>query len=189
MESQKNGLMNENSRKGLLGELLFLRELLEKNDSALPVIQGWVGAEGADQDFMYEDGWHEIKSIGAAATSVTISSLEQLDCAVEGELVIIRIDKSAPDKEGVLSLNDAVMQIGSRLAAVSEALYLFHSKLSTYGYIDLQVYSEQKYYFSGMQRYGVNETFPKLVRRNVPLQVASLHYELSLPALAEWLKG
>ncbi|MBS4025051.1 MAG: PD-(D/E)XK motif protein [Clostridia bacterium] len=189
LESQRSGLMDESSRKGLLGELLFLQERIEEGDSALTAIQGWVGADGADQDFVYEDGWHEVKSVGASATSVTISSLEQLDCAGEGELVIMRIDKAAPDKAGALSLNDAVSQISGNLTGASDALDLFRSKLSTYGYLDLQEYSEQKYYCSGSQRFGVNDTFPRLVRQNVPTQVESLHYELSLPSLAGWLKG
>lgn len=189
LESQRSGLMDENSRKGLLGELLFLQERIEDGDSALTAIQGWVGADGADQDFIYEDGWHEVKSVGVSANSVTISSLEQLDCAGEGELVIMRIDKAAPDKMGALSLNDAVRKISNNLTDDSDALDLFRSKLSAYGYIDLKEYSEQKYYCSGSQRYGVNGTFPRLIRRNVPTQVESLHYELSLSSLADWLKG
>lgn len=189
LESQRSGLMDENSRKGLLGELLFLHERIEKGDSALTIIQGWVGADGADQDFIYEDGWHEVKSIGVSAASVTISSLEQLDCAGEGELVVMRIDKTAPDKSGALSLNDAVRQISSKLYDDSAALDLFRSKLSAYGYLDLQEYSEQKYYCSGSQHYDVNGTFPRLIRRNIPPQVETLHYELDLPSLRDWLKG
>ena len=80
LESQKSGLMDENSRKGLFGELLFLQERIEKSDSALTAVQGWIGANGADQDFIYEDGWYEVKSVGVSAASVTISSLEQLQC-------------------------------------------------------------------------------------------------------------
>lgn len=188
LESQRSGLLDENSRKGLLGELLFLQERIEESDFALTAIQGWVGADGADQDFIYEDGWHEVKSIGTSATSVTISSLEQLDCAGEGELVIMRIDKSAPDKGRALSLNDAVRRISGNLTDASDALDLFRSKLNAYGYIDLQEYSEQKYYCSGSQRYGVNDTFPRLIRRNVPPQIEALHYTLSLSSLADWLK-
>jgi hypothetical protein len=189
LEMQRSGLMDENSRKGLLGELLFLQERIEKGNPVLTTLQGWVGADGADQDFVYEDGWHEVKSIGASAASVTISSLEQLDSADEGELVIMRIDKAAPDKTGALSLNDAVRRVSCELTDASDALDLFRSKLSTYGYMDLQEYSEQKYFFSGSQRYGVNDTFPRLTRQNVPTQIESLRYELSLPALTGWLKG
>lgn len=189
LESQSNGVMNESRRKGLIGELLFLQKKMIQIGSGLEVIRGWVGADGADQDFIYEDGWHEVKSVGASVASVTISSLEQLNCDGEGELVVMRIDKAAPDKVGAVSLNHVVHQISSALADASDALDLFRSKLNAYGYIDLQEYSEQKYYCSGTQRYVVNDTFPRITRQNIPQQIESLHYELSLPALADWMKG
>jgi len=186
LESQRSGLMDENRRKGLLGELLFLEERIAASKSVLDAVQGWSGADGADQDFMYADGWIEVKSVGASAVSISISSLQQLDCADEGELVIKRIDKVAPDRAGSFSLNEVVCRISEDLIGNAEALDLFRSKLNAYGYIDLQEYSEQKYYCSGTQRYRVDESFPKLTTANVPTQIASLHYELSLPALADW---
>jgi len=189
LESQKSGLMDENSRKGLLGELLFLLERIYKSDFTLNAVQGWVGAEGADQDFIYDDGWHEVKSIGISAANVTISSLEQLDCDGEGELIIMRIDTAAPDKAESLSLNDAVQQVINKLTDSSDAIDLFRSKLSAYGYIDLQEYSELKYSYSGSQRYKLDNTFPKITRQNVPIQVESLHYKLSISSLTTWLKG
>ncbi|MEX2104535.1 MAG: PD-(D/E)XK motif protein [Bacilli bacterium] len=189
LESQKSGLMDEHSRKGLIGELIFLSNRLDASDSALTTVQGWIGADGADQDFAYADGWFEVKSVGASATSVTISSLEQLDCNDYGELVIMRIDKTAPEKNGAFSLNDIVRQIYDQLFGDSDALDIFRSKLAAYGYIDLQAYSEQKYYCSGTQCYSVNETFPRLTKETVPDQIVSLHYELNLPSLQEWQKG
>jgi hypothetical protein len=188
LESQKSGLMDEQSRKGLLGELLFLRSRIQGNDEILSAVQGWVGADGADQDFIYADGWFEVKSIGASAISVSISSLEQLANSDYGELVIMRLDKVAPEKANALSLNDIVRQVSGALIGSADALDLLHSKLNDYGYIDLQEYSEQKYYCSSVQRYRVDASFPKLTKQNVPQQVESLHYELSLPSLADWLK-
>jgi hypothetical protein len=187
LESQKSGLLDEHKRKGLIGELLFLSSRIDEGTSSLVAVQGWVGANGADQDFVYADGWHEVKSAGVSAVKITISSLEQLDNPDDGELVIKRIDKAAPEKTGAFSLNDVVRQISEKLAA--DARDLFHSKLSAYGYIDLQEYSEQKYYCSSTQCYRIEETFPKLTKKNVPAQVVSLHYELDLPSLASWKKG
>lgn len=188
LETQRSGLMDEHRRKGLLGELLFLEQKITSVDASIAVIQGWVGADGADQDFIYPDGWFEVKSVGASAVSVTISSLEQLDCADNGELVIKRIDKTAPEKAGAFSLNDVVRRISFILAGNAEALDLFCAKLSAYGYMDLQEYSEQKYFCSSTQRYFVDESFPKLTRANVPAQISALHYELDLPSLAGWRK-
>lgn len=189
LESQKSGLLNEHSRKGLLGELLFLEQCIDNFESVLTAIQGWSGADAADQDFMYSDGWYEVKSIGASATSVTISSLEQLDCEDEGELVIMRIDKVAPDRMGAVSLNEVVYRIYNMLSNHVDALDLFRTKLTAYGYMDLREYSEQKYHWSAIQRYKVDKSFPRITKQTVPMQIVSSHYELSLPALAVWQKG
>ena len=70
----------------------------------------------------------------------------------------------------------------------AEASDLFRSKLSAYGYIDVQEYSKQKYYCSGTQRYLVNESFPKLTKTKVPAQISALRYELDLPSLTDWRK-
>ena len=187
LENQKNSLMDDARRKGLLGELLFLYEKLKECKDAMSILQSWVGVEGADQDFIFPDTWYEIKSIGVSTSSVKISSLEQLDSDPEGELVIMRIDKTAPEKSGAISLNDVVLQIKDFLLKETKALELFQAKLDTCGYIDLQEYSVQKYYFSGSHRYKVNESFPKISKNNVPIQVISLHYELDIPSIENWL--
>lgn len=188
LELQKNGLMDETTRKGLLGELLFLEQRIVETEEPLSAIRGWSGADSADQDFMYPDGWFEIKSIGVAASNVTISSLEQLDCADSGSLVIMRIDKVAPDREGAFSLNEVVYRISEALIGNADALDLFRTKLSAYGYIDLQEYSDQKYYWSGKQSYRVDESFPKLTAKTIPTQIVSAQYELNLPSLIDWNK-
>jgi hypothetical protein len=189
LESQKSGLMDEYSRKGLLGELLFLEQRINTSESALAAVQGWSGADAADQDFMYPDGWYEVKSLGASALSVTISSLQQLDCEDEGELVIMRIDKVSPERTGAISLNDVVCRISDKLSDNVDTQDLFQTKLTDYGYIDLQEYSDQKYHYSAIQRYRVDKSFPRLTAKSVPAQVVSLRYELSISALADWKKG
>ena len=188
LESQRSGLMDEQRRKGLLGELLFLEKRIAVSDSALSAIQGWVGADGADQDFMYSDGWFEVKSVGISAASVPISSLEQLNCADTGELVIYRIDKVAPERTGAFSLNEIVHRMCDSLMGDSNALDVFRAKLSAYGYIDLQEYSEQKYHHTKTTRYCVDESFPRLTIKNIPTQIVSAHYELNLPSLTNWEK-
>ena len=188
LETQRSGLMSEQSRKGLVGELLFLEGRLLSSEFPLSTVQGWAGADSADQDFVYPDGWFEVKSISLSSVSVTISSLEQLDCADAGALVIQRIERVSPDKANSFSLNDVVYRIFAALADESDALDLFRTKLSAYGYIDLQEYSEQKYYHTETVLYRVDESFPRLTAKDVPTQITSARYELSLPALAEWQK-
>ena len=188
LEIQNSGLMDELSRKGLLGELIFLEQRVKTMTSVLAAIQGWSGPDRADKDFMYLDGWFEVKSISTSSDNVTISSLEQLACSDAGELVVNRIDKVALDRMGAFSLNDVVRRISALLIENTDALDMFYTKLREYGYIDLQEYSEQKYFCSGTQRFRVVETFPRLTTANVPTQVISAHYELDLPSLSYWLE-
>jgi hypothetical protein len=135
---------------------------------------------------MYPDGWFEVKSVGVSAVAVTISSLEQLDCQDEGCLIVIRLDKVAPDRTGAFSLNDIIHRISKMLNA--DALDLLRAKLSAYGYIDLQEYSDPKYYCAGQQAYCVDDTFPRLTAKTVPAQIVSAHYDLNLPSLVDWEK-
>lgn len=188
LETQRSGLMSEQSRKGLVGELLFLETRIIKSESALSAIEGWSGADNADQDFLYSDGWFEVKSISISSASVSISSLEQLDCNDEGTLVIQKVEKTSPDKKDSFSLNDIVYRIIEKLTDESDALDLFRAKLNSYGYIDLQEYSEQKYYHSETIQYRVDESFPKLTVKGVPTQIVAANYELSLPSLIDWRK-
>ena len=187
-ETQRSGLMDDQRRKGLLGELLFLENRITVSKSAFSSIQGWVGADGADQDFMYSDGWYEVKSAGMSATSVTISSLEQLNCVDVGELVIQRIDKVAPERAEAFSLNEIVHRMYDSLVDDVNAFDLFSEKLTAYGYIDLQEYSEQKYCHTKTTRYRVDESFPSLNAENVPIQITSANYELNIASLINWEK-
>lgn len=187
LESQKSGLLDEETRKGLLGELLFLQILLSKVESNLEIIQGWCGADRAAQDFIYTDIWYEIKSLIASANSVKISSLEQLACPFKGELIIMRIEKVPPDRVGGVSLNEVVSTIEHILAYDIVAIDLFRTKLSAYGYMDLPEYSQQKYYHSATQHYRIDENFPKLTSQSVSKQIIAAQYELSLPSLIDWL--
>lgn len=187
LEAQKRTFLDDSNRKGLLGELLFLEMRLNTSD-ALSAIQGWLGPEGADQDFIYPDGWYEVKSVGSSKTSALISSLEQLTCDYEGELVVMRIDKTSPNSTKAQSLNDAVCRINKSLANSDDAKELFQSKLTKYGYMDLHEYSEPKYNLSAVQHYQVDASFPRLTRQMIPTQILSLHYELDLPSLADWQK-
>lgn len=187
LEHQRTHLLDENSRKGLLGELLYLNKLLENGDNALRVVNGWIGPDGADNDFVYADIWYEIKSVGISADSISISSLEQLNNPSVGEIVVMRIDKCAPEDTKGVSLTEIVNLVFSKINNDLNAVPIFEKKLSNYGYIDLPEYAEQKYFFSGSQRYLVNSSFPKITVKSVPFQIVAVQYSISLPAIESWM--
>lgn len=188
LERQSTGLLEERVRKGLLGEILFLKGRLRQDSSLFKAVSGWIGPDGADQDFFYSDGWHEVKTVGESSQTVEISSIEQLSAPGPGELVIMAVDKTAPDSPAAFSLRDAVQGVQATLQDNADASALFESKLLKYGYIDLFEYGEQKYVVSWKREYKVNSSFPVLKRGEIAVQIVSAEYALDLVGLERWLK-
>ena len=95
---------------GLIGELLFLKNILFEKYGIEKSIEGWSGQDRTRKDFSYEDKWYEAKAISFNKDTVAISSLEQLDSEISGELAIILLEKMSPSYLGV-TLNQLFLDI------------------------------------------------------------------------------
>ncbi|WP_249267779.1 PD-(D/E)XK motif protein [Paenibacillus odorifer] len=186
LELQRSGLLSEPERKGLLGEMLFLKRIIEQGQTLLNSVASWVGPEGADQDFVDENGWHEIKAIGISAKTVSISSLEQLDVNNPGKLVLFLIDKTAPNGHNAFTLSSKVADLRLMLESSPAVLDLYNQKLLKYGYMDMPDYDKQWYRVGKSMSYIVDEHFPKLVKGNVQSQIAAASYQISIQAIEAW---
>lgn len=181
------GRLTEAERKGLVGELLFLRRELVQRE-AVSAVDGWRGPEDGDQDFVYVDSWYEVKTTGKAAANITISSIEQLDADGPGELAVVYVDACAPAQPGAFTLPELIKCIADELEANPGASAFFEEKLEKAGYIELSEYNEEYWVFDGCRLYMVNDTFPRLRRRDLPSEIAACSYTLSLPGIAAWMK-
>ena len=188
LQHKSSALLSMSAQKGLIGELLYLKEKLENGYSSNDALAGWVGPDGADQDFVYEDGWHEIKATGVSSSEVTISSVEQMDCEQFGELIVMRVDKCAPAHAGAFTLRELVHQILNLISSSTGEADEFILKLGSIGYIDMPEYDQQNFVFSSKQIYKVEESFPRIKRRDIPSEVVNLSYTLSIPGLSAWMK-
>lgn len=188
LDHKRSTLLGSNAQKGLIAELSFLKDTIDSGMNAADALSGWVGPDGADQDFVYSDGWHEIKATGASSVTVTISSVEQLDGTIPGELIVYRIDKCAPAQVGAISLYRLVHEVILKLIYNPGLVEDFVLKLASVGYIDMQEYDNWHFVISAKQRYEVNETFPKLARSNIPTEIANAEYQLDLPSIASWAR-
>ncbi len=188
LEHQRSALMGASAQKGLIGELYYLKTRLESGMNEEEALIGWVGPEGADQDFQYTDGWHEIKATGISSSEVGISSIEQLDNDETGELIIVRIDKCADEKKGSITLRSIVQSIFPLLHSNYSALEAFNAKLNKVGYMDLPEYDQQFYYISGKDIYSVDSDFPRLRRASLPSEVTQCNYSLSIASIEKWKK-
>ena len=188
LDHKRNALLSPNAQKGLLAELYFLKEEIEKGVQPSEAVAGWVGPDGADQDFVYEDGWHEVKATGASSSRITISSVEQLDNPDVGELVVFRIDKCAPAHVGAITLYAMVHKMFEMMASNVSAMDDFVLKLGSAGYIDMQEYDKQSFAVSARHSYFVNNAFPRIVRSALPIEIVNAEYQLDLPSLSPWAR-
>lgn len=186
MEFQRSDLMNEARRKGLIGELLFLQEQISNGINLETVINGWIGPEGADQDFMYSDGWTEIKCIGLSAENISISSIEQLDAELPGSIYVYFCDKTSSENSNGFTLMEKVEQLRVLFSGNKKVKEILENKLFLYGYIDKKEYNEQKYYLSKKEKYKVDENFPRIIKNNIPSQIISASYNISLSSIENW---
>ncbi|MNK29891.1 hypothetical protein D3C87_482940 [compost metagenome] len=186
MEQQNSGLLGDSERKGLLGELIHLHNCILNGIPMHEAVESWMGPEEADQDFVFSTTWHEVKATGIGSKTITISSLEQLKAPIPGELVIYFIDKTAPNSSNSFTLLSKADDIREVLKSNSATLDLFNEKLLRNGFIDSLEYKEYWYRIGGNQRYRVDDSFPKLINTNVPPQVASASYNISIPAIENW---
>lgn len=176
--------MSDQEQKGLLGELLYLKTLIERIGEAA-AITAWQGPEGCDQDFEFDVGWAEVKTVMIAATEVSISSLQQLDRTDAGRLVVYYADKCTSDSEMNRSLKDIVADI---LHCVGSPLYrdLFECKLARTGYFGSNVEFNQ-YRIAKCEVFSVTAGFPRISPANLPAEITSAKYALSLPSIQRFV--
>ena len=186
MEHQRSDMMDASRQKGLIGELIYLQDCIH-NIGSLRAIDSWSGPDGADQDFVYDDSWTEVKTVTIAADSVAISSLEQLDVDSDGTLVIYFIDKTTPENACGFTLFEKVIETRLLLSSDHKASEKFEMKLFQYGYKDLKDYEKQNYKLSKKNIYSVTEHFPKLIKTNVPNPIVAAKYCISLVAIDEFM--
>jgi len=183
LQQIREGLLPPSIQKGLIGEMLFLETRIPV-EGELSAITGWVGPEGADQDFNYEHFWAEIKTTTIASSTVTISSLQQLDRNDRGYLIVYYMDST--DSVGLqsISLDEAVNKIMNRLTD-SEIRNQFECKLARVGYQhrDAEKYHDHRYRCADSIIFSVTDDFPRLVKGNVLAEIVGAKYELNLPAL------
>ena len=183
------GIMSFERQKGLLGELLFLREIINTYGAQFAV-RSWCGPDGSDQDYLFETSWAEIKTTSLASKSVKISSLEQLDQEQEGYLIVYVLEKSTPG-ENRIALPDIVTSIRHILAETPIIADQFEMKIFKYGYRDKdeENYRENCFRVIEKREYSVDDRFPKLTRKNVPAALSACKYELSLPAIEQYRRN
>ena len=175
----KNDLLTPERQRGLIGELLFLREQIQGGRPLVEAVEGWLGALKEHQDFSYGETWFEIKTVSEQADKVRIPSLEQLSLERRGELVVYRLAKTSDG----FSLNSLVKYVSQLLSRKISAAQKFEALLFAAGYVKRDEYDENFYRLDEVMRFTVDEKFPRLSKKFLPPAIVEASYSLNLREL------
>jgi hypothetical protein len=175
--------LTEEQQRGLLGELLFIRDSLLANEDLASGIIGWTGPEGYVHDFGFGQIGTEVKTIsGARPLNVRINGEGQLNCEEDG-LLFLYVVELIHAAEGSLTLPKLVGFIRNGLAGDSVLKETFERKLVSVGYHDEHAASYTEAYISpAVHIYSVTKEFPRLVSSSLPSGIGDVSYTVALSA-------
>jgi hypothetical protein len=181
LRSGNTGLLDESAQKGLIGELLFMRDFALPAYGAMNTIEGWTGPLSAEHDFRFVDGIFEIKTIGAGALGVKISSEEQLDdCDRQLQLVVVVLENRDSKDENAVCLSGLVNELREELKTDHSVAVLFEDRLLSVGYLDREEYGVRFFRLERFRHFAVRDGFPRIVRSQLPSAVHNVRYEIDL---------
>ena len=175
--------------QGLYGELYFLKKYMLDKYTPTIAVPAWSGPDAKSKDFAVGDEWFEVKTPGANATTVRISSLTQLSSATPGHLVVVKVEPmSERFDNGEASVGDLFKHILNQIN--DETLEgIFLSKLSAYGFDASDESFMAKFDVKSMNLYKVDAAFPRLTELDVPhVEICDVTYSLIINSLKPYLE-
>lgn len=170
---------------GLMGELEIIKLLLKEGVPPHLIIESWVGPIDGIQDFNLGSGALEVKStLSQEGFSAQIMSLSQLDDSVISPIYLCGCLFTL-DPNGS-SLPQTVQKLRTEFEEHHSAVELFNNILLRAGYFDTHAKNHTRTFIcEAHQIWLVDDSFPRLVPSNVPLNVRQVRYEIDLAGLDE----
>lgn len=180
------GLLGLDELRGLVGELWLVLNVFTESRPIEQALVGWLGPMGSPQDFWFEDsGHHESKAIGPTATSLKISSADQLDELME--LIVLTVPNVAEGTTGSTSLVHLVGLVRDALDERAVGHDELDLRLGRYG-VDLEepYYAETWFTVSAMDQFAVDDAFPAIRASTMPEGVHRVTYQIALSAIQQF---
>lgn len=178
----RNDLLGLEEQRGLVGELQFLRRLMDLV-GPYAAIEAWKGPSGSAKDFELDGCLIEVKARrGAAKPFVQISSEDQLADVDGSRLFLVVSAVDAAIKPNGNTLTDHVLEI-EKLYAVAEpdAYRLWELAITDTGFDFEDDYSDRRWTVGKTMDFEVCGEFPRLTP---PLKsgVSGVRYRIALDA-------
>lgn len=176
---RKQTVLDKQEIKGLVGELLILKECILTRWGEEKAVQAWMGPLLGHKDFEIDNTWYEVKSVNENAIQVKISSFEQLESEEKGHLVVVRLEDTSAVAENSININKLVLEIIGLISDV-ENLNILQTKLDNIGYSFDEEYNSWNFLYKGRQSYYVDDTFPRIRKKDVDNAIGNAQYTIML---------
>lgn len=182
LKKTKLDILTEEKIKGLIGELLFLRDQLIPKFGGAESVKFWIGPQGTPQDFNVNECAIEVKcQLGGTIPSVKISSAEQLSSQLPKlYLFVVTLGKAERNNSAAVSLPFLIAEIVSHLEKESSSLNYFEDQLMEVGYFKSDRYLEYNYLLLEEHVYYVTGDFPRICPDDLKNGVISLNYSIGI---------
>ena len=182
---RKKDILDRMTIKGLVGELIELKDHFIAEYGENRAIASWMGPLLGHKDFEMEKTWYEVKTVAENALQITVSSLEQLESEMDGHLVVIRLEDTNTVNDLSVNLNELVLEIADNIED-PEVLELFRTRLDNMGYVCDEEYNNYNYIYTKTERYAVTADFPRLRRKDLPDAIGNVKYSVLLNGLTSF---
>jgi hypothetical protein len=177
------------SRRGLFGELAFLRDHLLAARPAADAVAAWTGPTGAHQDFQLPGTAVEVKtSSGKEPQTLVVSSERELDDQGTGRLVLAHFSLDERRGGSGESLN-AIIDSTRNLITDVTAQEALNGLLVRAGYLQQQrdLYDEPRYTVRKQRFWHVTGDFPRITEADLRPGVGDCEYRISTVGLDRYV--
>jgi hypothetical protein len=189
-ENKRNEGLTREQVKGLIGELIYLKNLLiDTKINVDDVLLSWRGPYDDGHDFVFEFTDFEIKTIEKSKNNVRISSEFQLE-SEKGKKIELVVFSVEFDIENGISLKSITNEIKSIVIDKLGDNSIFITALSQKGITiaDLEQYEIYRYTpIEEISYDSSDDTFPKLIKSKLPEQISNLTYNIRLNLIEEYI--
>lgn len=184
---EKDIRLSQEREQGLLGELIFLKQLLEM--CGHEAIAFWAGCNEETHDFYIKGNAVEVKTtVLKSPYKVNISSEYQLDTKDVLNSLYLQFFALRRSESDGFTLPDAVDAIEAFLVSDSECFQLFQQKLEKYGYLKAcEDLYQTGYFIRENCMYIVNSGFPRIEKSELDTGISNVSYTLNLDMCQKFL--
>lgn len=177
-----NDKLSDSGIQGLIGELIFIEKVMIPKYGVERGISSWDGPLGNPKDFTIDGTWYEVKTTTPGNSIIKISSLEQLDSDKEGNLEVVRVEKTNIENDNAINLNMQVEKIKSKIIDI-RILKEYMKRLSEIHYCYDEYYNSVYFEYKAIEEYKVDDRFPRIKRGNLSNAILKVQYDINIAEL------